>query len=131
MKRLEDWPERLAEYLEGARGRPFSFGTHDCATFAAGAVAALTDAEIEVPRVESAADYARFVLAAGSLHDHVVDRLGEPLPSPAHAQRGDLVLMLLDDRPTLGVCIGAEVAGPGPGGMVTMPMSIAAAAWRV
>lgn len=131
MRRREDWPERLAEYLEGARGRPFSFGTHDCATFAAGAVAVMTDAEIEAPRVESAADYARFVLAAGSLHDHVGDRLGEPLPSPAFAQRGDVVLMTLDGRETLGVCIGAEVAGPGPGGMVTMPMSIAAAAWRV
>ncbi len=131
MKRREDWPERLDGYLDARRDAPFEWGVNDCATLAAGAVAVMTDAEIEVPRVESAADYARFVLAAGSLHDHVVDRLGEPLPSPAHAQRGDLVLMLLDGRPTLGVCIGAEAAGPGPAGLVTVPMSTATAAWRV
>lgn len=131
MRRREDWPERLADYLDAGRDAPFAWGENDCATFAAGAIAAITDTQIEVPRVESAADYARFVLASGALHEHVVDRLGEPLGSPAHAQRGDLVLMLLDERPTLGVCIGAEAAGPGPAGLVTMPMQSARAAWRV
>lgn len=40
--RLSDWRHRLGLYLAAARGRPFAYGRHDCATFASGAVAALT-----------------------------------------------------------------------------------------
>ena len=38
MKRLEDWPERLAAYVDAHRDTPFRWGQNDCATFAAGAV---------------------------------------------------------------------------------------------
>jgi hypothetical protein len=131
MRRLEDWPERLAAYLDSRRDAPFQWGETDCATFAAGCVLAVTGESLDLPAVASADGYLRLLRDHGPLATLVGERLGDPLPSPAFAQRGDVVLMTLEGRETLGVCIGAEVAGPGPGGMVTMPMSIAAAAWRV
>ncbi len=131
MTRVEHWPEALAEYLDSRRDVPFAWGESDCATFAAGAVEALTGHAMEVPRVESAQDYARFILDSGALREHVGDHLGDPLPSPAFAQRGDVVLMLLDGRETLGVCIGDGIAGPGPAGLVVVPLSAATAAWRI
>lgn len=131
MKRFDDWPERLADYLEGARGRPFCFGSHDCASFAAGAVQAMTGEAPAIPQVESAAAYLHFLRDHGPLDAIVDDTLGERLPSPAFAQRGDVVLLFVDERATLGVCIGVEAAAPGPDGMLTVPMSTASAAWRV
>lgn len=131
MKRLEDWPERLAAYVDAHRDTPFRWGQNDCATFAAGAVEAITGHPMEVPTVESAADYARFVASSGALGEHVTDHLGEPLASPAFAQRGDVVLLLVDGRDSLGVCIGAQVAAPGPTGLLVVPLSRASTAWRV
>lgn len=43
MHRKPDWEARLAAYLEPLRTRPFCWGVHDCCTFAAGAVEAMTD----------------------------------------------------------------------------------------
>lgn len=131
MKRLEDWPERLAAYVDAHRDTPFRWGQNDCATFAAGAVEAITGHPMEVPIVESAQDYARFVADLGALREHVTDHLGEPLASPAFAQRGDVVLLLVDGRDSLGVCIGAQVAAPGPTGLLVVPLSRASTAWRV
>ncbi|MBB4620123.1 DUF6950 family protein, partial [Sphingomonas abaci] len=42
MHRYPDWEARLAAYLEPLRARPFAWGRHDCSTFAAGAVEAMT-----------------------------------------------------------------------------------------
>lgn len=42
MHRKPDWEARLAAYLEPLRARPFAWGLHDCCTFTAGAVEAMT-----------------------------------------------------------------------------------------
>ena len=42
MTRLRDWRTRLAAYLAAGRAKPFAYGEHDCARFAAGAVEAVT-----------------------------------------------------------------------------------------
>ena len=46
MKRLEDWPERLAAFVEARRAMPFRWGQNDCALFAADAVAAVTGVDL-------------------------------------------------------------------------------------
>lgn len=131
MKRREDWAERLHDYLDERRDVPFAWGTNDCASFAAGAVQAMTGESLQIPQVESAAAYLHFLRDYGPLDAIVDDTLGERLPSPAFAQRGDVVLLFVDERATLGVCIGVEAAAPGQDGMLTVPMSTATAAWRV
>lgn len=131
MKRREDWAEQLAQYLDDRRDAAFAWGVQDCATFAAGAVRAMTGQTLDIPRVESADAYARLVREHGPLADQVAELLGAPLPSPAFAQRGDVVLVAIGGRETLGVCIGAEAAAPAAEGLLMVPMATASAAWRV
>lgn len=127
MRRRNDWPEALAEYLESCRDRPFDVGSHHCGTMAAGAVRALTGVVIEVPTFASMADYAAWMRehSVGGMVDMHLPRVGK-----AHAQRGDIVLLNLD-RPTLAVCCGIEAAAPGESGMLMAPMSLAYVAWKV
>ncbi len=40
--RYPDWPVRLNEYIIQAEKKEFELGTHDCCTFAAGAIEAMT-----------------------------------------------------------------------------------------
>jgi len=42
MTRFLDWPVRLNEYILEAEKKEFKLGTHDCCTFAAGAIEAMT-----------------------------------------------------------------------------------------
>ena len=132
MTRREDWAEALAGYLDERRDMPFAWGENDCASFAAGAVHAVTGGiPLPLPKIKSPEAYLRFLRDHGPLDAIVDDTLGERLPSPAFAQRGDVVLLFVDERATLGVCIGVEAAAPGQDGMLTVPMSTATAAWRV
>ena len=127
MIRRADWPERLYDYLDACRDRPFVWGSHDCATLAVGAVEAMTGVVLWEPRYRDARGAAHYM----DKHpiEGVVDALLERIP-PASAQRGDVVLLSLG-RPTLGVCVGIEAAAPADLGLCTVPMSSAIAAWRV
>lgn len=40
--RIGDWEQALSAYLAECEGRAYGYGEHDCALFAAGAVAAIT-----------------------------------------------------------------------------------------
>lgn len=37
-RRLDDWPEKLAEFIRASRSKPFAWGTHDCVLFGVEAV---------------------------------------------------------------------------------------------
>jgi len=133
--RRPGWERRLVEAVEAAKGRPFSWGRHDCATFAfdlrrdiAGGydVAALWR-----ERYTTARGAVRVMRRLGwqSLEAAGRDLLGEPLPSVHLAQRGDLVLA--STGLGFGVCLGARAAGIAPEGMVLVPLSSCALAWRI
>ncbi len=95
MHRLPDWEARLAAYLEPLRTRPFDWGRHDCCTFAAGAVLAMTgvDAMTEFrgryrTRIGSLRALTR--IGAGTLAA-TIDAKFVRVPVTL-AQRGDLVM---------------------------------------
>lgn len=92
LHRLPDWPERLAAYLAAMRPHRFAWGANDCARFAAGAVHAITGQQPTALQWQSPADAARLLRRLGPLADAVGQVLPE-LPSPALAQRGDVVLV--------------------------------------
>lgn len=134
--RLPDWPERLAAFLEERRNRPFGWGQQDCALLAADAVLLLTGQDpAEGSRsYGSEAEAEALIEAAGGLGELAAARmavLGCPEIAPAFAQRGDAVLLLVGNQPTLGVCVGARVAAPGPDGLVFLPLRMAERAWAV
>lgn len=133
--RRPGWERILAEAIAAARERPFRWGRHDCATFAfdlrreiAGGhdVAALWRG-----RYTTARGAVRVMRRLGwpSLEAAGRALLGEPLASVHLAQRGDLVLA--DSGLGFGICLGARAAGIAPSGLVLVPITACALAWRV
>lgn len=127
--RDQGWPEALAEYVDSRRDAPFAWGTNDCTSWAAGAIEAMTGERPPIPAYANEFEAAR-LLREESLRSRV-DELYGPEIAPAFARRGDLVLILVDGRETLGVCVGDHIAGPGRDGVVMVHRSAAIAAWRI
>ena len=133
--RRPGWERILAEAIEAARDRSFRWGRHDCATFAFDlrrAIAGGHDvAALWRGRYTTARGAVRVMRRLGwtSLEAAGRDLLGEPLASVHLAQRGDLVLA--DSGLGFGVCLGARAAGIAPEGLVLVPISACALAWRV
>lgn len=130
--RLDNWPTLLAKEIEAARVRPFSFGEADCALWAADVVLAITGSD-PAARWRGAYDSEfgalRLIAQHGGLRQMATEALGEPI-NPAFAQRGDMVLIADGGGYSLGICVGAQLAGMGERGLVFRPMSEAVCAWR-
>jgi len=135
MIRRADWEQRLADYLGPLRALPHRWGTHDCCTFCAGAVLAMTGVD---PMPEFRGRYATERgslialrrLGAGTL-EATLDTKFVRIP-PALAHRGDLVLI----GGSLALCFGAFATAPGVDpervGLVRLPRGDDwTAAWRV
>lgn len=135
MVRREDWSERLTEAVDAAYNRPFAWGMHDCALWAADVVEAMTGRD---PAESYRGRYTTPRSAIKALRDHgfadlgeaITDALGEPI-EPKLAQRGDVVLTDNGGQPAAGVCIGKTVAVPGRAGLVFQPIAGWLMAWRV
>lgn len=121
-QRLPDWMTRLAALVDQRRYDPFAWGSHDCATWAADCVLATTgtDPLADLRGAWSTQTQAsETIVRLGGLQQAVSDRLGPPLANARHAQRGDVMLCLMaPGGPSLAVCLGHNVAGPGRQGMV-------------
>ena len=133
LKRFEDWPRRLDAAIEGARKRPFSWGSHDCALFAADVVVALTGEDLAAygrGHYDSAETALRMISAGGGLAAIATKALGEPVPVP-QARRGDVVLRCGEHGPSLGICLGARCAFTGFEGLVFVPLNECEQAWHV
>ncbi len=133
--RILHWERHLAEAIEAARDRSFRWGQHDCATFAFDLRRTLAGgpdvAALWRGRYRTARGAVRVMRRLGwsSLEAAGRDLLGAPLPSVRHAQRGDLVLA--NTGLGFGICLGARAAGIAPSGLVLVPISACALAWRV
>jgi len=121
----------LQDYLTSVGSLPFTFGSHDCALFAAGAVLAQTGRDFGEPfrgRYKSAAGASRALrlYGAGTLAATLTAALGEPV-HPAFAQRGDIVMM----DGNAGVCVGAQSLFVGDAGLEPRATLHCQEAWRV
>lgn len=136
MHRMADWDTRLAAYLEPLRLRPFQWGKHDCCTFAAGAVEAMTGVD---PMPEFRGRYTTAIGSARALTRFGAGTLAATLdtkfatvPAPL-AQRGDVVMT----GGLLGICLGTFAMAVGTEGeregLIRLPRAewIEPRAWRV
>ncbi|WP_167395033.1 DUF6950 family protein [Variovorax boronicumulans] len=130
--RRADWQERFAAYVRARLGMPFCWGSNDCCTFAAGAVAAITDSDpmAGVPAYDTALAAGRLIEEGGGLHALATSLLGQPVP-PLMAAVGDVVLLANDGRDLLGICNGVNAIAPGPDGLVALEMTAVSAAWKI
>jgi hypothetical protein len=133
--RRSDWQNRLADAIEAAREMPFSWGFHDCATWAFDIRRDLTGGEDIAAlwrgcyRTALGAHRVMKRLGWDSLEAAGRDLLGTPLPTVLQAKRGDLVLGGPD--PAYGICVGARVAFVAPDCLVFISLSDCSLAWRV
>ena len=131
--RAQDWPELLAAHIEQRKDLPHQMGVNDCCRFVADAIRSMTGADpmADLRGIKSAKAAAR-LLRTTPLQELVTQRLGEPLPSPLMAQRGDVVLLMQgDDEHLLALCLGETWAAPGLQGLEIGDMQRAVCAWAV
>jgi hypothetical protein len=141
MKRFQDWPTRLHDYLQSALRRPFDWGSHDCALHVCNAVLAITgvdmaaDFRLSYSNVGAAAKAMR-AYAGGGLED-LVDKMAAAHAlkeiSPKLARRGDVVLFDTEHGATLGIVglDGATAHAVGMQGATGVPVLKCRRAWRV
>ncbi|WP_157755053.1 DUF6950 family protein [Variovorax boronicumulans] len=130
--RHADWQERFAAYVGDRMAMPFDWASNDCCTFAAGAVKAITGADLmaDVPAYDSALAAGRLIEDGGGLQALVTSMLGQPM-SPLMAAVGDVVLLTNEGRDLLGICNGVNAIAPGPVGLVALEMNAASVAWKI
>lgn len=126
--RVDGWEEILHDEIESAAFRPFAWGTNDCATWAAGVRAALRGEEKQRWGSYKTERGAMLWLKRNGYDDLEAwgrDILGEPLPTPLMAQRGDVVL-----NEAFGICTGHMAVFVAPNGLHEKQLRDCALAWR-
>ncbi len=108
MQRVNEWPERLFDFLEQAESTEFS-ETYYCATFAADAVVVMTDFDPMEPYRGMTYEKASSAVRDdhGSLLKYLRSLFGESVPV-SFARRGDV--MLRGQGKALGICAGPLTA---------------------
>lgn len=134
MIRGEGWEVRLTAAIEGARGRAWEWGAHDCCAFARACVAAMTggatpwDGHFAYRSEDEAAE----IVGEGGLA-RLLDAHAARV-APRMARRGDLAAVPSLHGPagqTLGVVEGAWVWCAAPRGVARVALGRAVTAWRI
>ncbi len=134
LTRLPDWQARLHAWLLEVGGKPFKPGRHDCALFAAGAVAAMTG---EDPAAVFRGRYRTLrgglrVLRRAGWRDHIAFAAAQlDEINPLLARPGDLAVVPADGGDALGVVQGEWIYVLGLQGMGMVPLTAATRAFRL
>lgn len=132
--RFQDWPERLAKFID--QDHKFDWSTCNCALFAADAVHAITGTDFgepyRGPKTKRGMVGKLKRVCGGGVEDAVTRELGQPLSTPLLAKRGDVVSADLGDGPALGVCTGSQgLFISETEGLVKVPSKLWRNAWGV
>jgi len=137
MRRIAGWESALFDATRAAMPRAYEWGVHDCVTFAADCVEAMTGSD---PIADLRGHWRGPVSARRIMTEEGADTLGDlaaqrlPEIAPSLAQRGDIVLCKGDgdsDEEFLAVCQGHTAVGPAANGLIHVPMAQAKRAYRV
>lgn len=147
LKRLHDWPTRLAAHFDAHRETVCVWGENDCFSLANDAVLAMTGID---PMAPGRGCYRTPIGAMRILRRHGIRDipgywthiLGDPLTTPKLAGRGDIAILdpaALSDADDVSIPVSAVVTLDGRhvayldgrGGLRFTPVSSAATAWRL
>lgn len=129
-QRLDGWEGALAEAIAHAEADQFEWGRHDCCTWVAQVVLALTGRDVGGDwrgTYRSRLGAARQLRRRGGMAALWTRHLGKPLASPLTARRGDVAVY--DEA--AGIVTGRHAAFLGEQGLVHVPLAACAAAWNV
>ena len=131
--RKPDWEQAAARYFTRVTDQPHAWGRHDCVLFCASAVEAMTGVNlvegIDADYQDEAGSFRVLAsLGAKNLAD-MVDQLLEPAPMN-ELRRGD-VLQYGDRNGFLLINWSPRALGVSERGVVHIPFTAAARAWRV
>lgn len=134
MEKVMGWEIALADTMTERLKIPHKWGEHDCVTFAADCVQAMTGEDVLGDlrgSYDSPLSAARVLrqMDCTTLGDAVATMLPEILP--ADARRGDVVLCWSDDHDFLAVVERRAAVGPGPHGTVHIPLIQVKRAFRI
>lgn len=129
--RYPDWPVRLNEYIIKAEKLEFKLGTHDCCTFAAGAIEAITG---EDPMTELRDHYDDWAGSEDGLDEASYEVLYKTLTKllgkaiiGQKGQKGDLAFY----EGSCGIVLGRYAIFLGENGCVYVPISRVQRAFRI
>jgi Domain of unknown function (DUF6950) len=138
-KRCPNWDLKLDAAISAVAARPFQWGAHDCCTFAADIVKAITgrDPMKAMRGYKSEAEARAFLKQKGwpGVYRALYAVLGKSVPV-AQAQRGDVVFAKLEGasfamQSGAGICLGKVSAFPGDVGLVFVPTHKVSKAWPI
>lgn len=135
LRRRDDWPARLSAFVRAREHVPYVHGETDCACFCQAWIVEATGVDvmpgIDKPRSRIAA--ARFLVAGGfgDVEGLAAKVLGEPLPFPRLAGRGDIISFEAEGERHLAVVVDADAATPGRDGILWVPRVAWINGWRV
>lgn len=136
--RVDNWPAKLNEVIEAHRTMPFEWGKHDCVTFTADCVKAMTDHD---PLSFYRGGY---TTAAGAYE--IIEELGGIERAVEHslaflnafkreinlAQRGDVVIADIEGKLIVGIWIGRAALMPSEQiGLTEIPKEMIKTCWGI
>ena len=133
MNKLHDWQLRFEAFISDRRAKPFTWGTNDCAVFAADCVQALTGVDVAQPSLrkhKTELQAARLLKRHGGVVGIATAVFGQPVPA-TQAQVGDVVLAKSGHRDMLAICNGSTCVAPSPSGLVFFPVPVESVCWRL
>ena len=140
MNRRDGWERRFYEVIESARRRRFSWAEHNCCTFPARVVEAVTGRNpiFVTPDRYATADKAMALIAeyGGMLPFVELALLKCGLGvrrclNPLLLQRADVALIPSTLGPMLGVVLGETIVAPNVRAWERMPLATAELGWRI
>lgn len=139
IQKTEGWESRLNDYFEKMRLVPFKRGQHDCALFAGHCIDIMTGADTTTEFLskpyKSRKEAFEMLKSLGydDLAAIATKKLGETLPAPEYAQRGDCVLIEHEKQQALGIVdlSGRRAVTIGKEGFMFYPMKNWVMAWKV
>ena len=131
MKRFEDWPRRLGDFLAERQQWPFEWNKNDCCSFGIAAVEAITGVCIWPVTWTDQREALEVIKEAGGLVAAITSVLGPPSQNFAVAQRGDVGLAYIGNHQSVVICTGQTWAGPGEQQLEHLPLDAVGYVWKV
>lgn len=132
--RVTNWPTKLALFIEEKRNQPFNWKHNNCGFFACDWIAMLVGfdpaAEFRPLTPLQLARKIRAVPVDVIAHE-LASEYNWPEVKTAFARRGDVVEIISEGYPALGVCEGVRSVFPGREGLVFQKTSSCRRAWRI